>query len=172
MSASPATFSMSAGAGASRENRQLTDGCSYSYSGHCQCINIGQQYSRWFEVVFASLKQGWSGTEQSLVTEGSLDTDNHISERTSTVQMYMYVCYNYAIDGVRRTIVGPSLYIWPAQITQSYAGDCPSNLEQLVGLYGFMLLCIWYGSFPIQWTKEAGEQSESGKRTTPTPYIV
>ena len=38
-------------------------------------------------------------------------------------------------------------------------------VEQLVGLYGFMLICIWYG-FPIQWTKEAGEQSESGKRTT------
>ena len=31
-----------------------------------------------------------------------------------------------------------------------------------------MLLCIWYG-FPIQWTKEAGEQSESGKRTRVPP---
>ena len=41
----------------------------------------------------------------------------------------------------------------------------PSSIEQLVGLYGFMLLCIWNGGFPIQWTKEAGDQSESGKRT-------
>ena len=39
-------------------------------------------------------------------------------------------------------------------------------LEQLVGLYSFVHLFISYGGFSIQWTKEAGEQLESGKRTT------
>ena len=34
-------------------------------------------------------------------------------------------------------------------------------VEKLVGLFGFVLLCIWNG-FHIQWTKEAREQSESG----------
>ena len=32
-----------------------------------------------------------------------------------------------AIYGISRIIVGNSHYIWPAQITQSYVGDCPAN---------------------------------------------
>ena len=36
-------------------------------------------------------------------------------------------CQEATIYGFSRTIVAPSLYIWPEQITQSYGGDCPGN---------------------------------------------
>ena len=49
----------------------------------------------------------------------------------STLNCQSYCTYHKLrstqIYRVSRTIVAPSFYIWPIQITQSYGGDCPAN---------------------------------------------
>ena len=66
---------------------------------------------------------------QILVVElwGKSWGSNCVLRKILAVKLFPRANPGWSIYGVGRTIVGPSLYIWPAQITQSYAGDCPSN---------------------------------------------
>ena len=78
-------------------------------------------------------------------------------------------CKEYSIYGVRRTIVGPSLFIWPAQITQLYASECPSNTVdcltlqiQLTKTYNRLFLANPTVKYASQWSSEAEPRSSTG----------
>ena len=45
----------------------------------------------------------------------------------SPVQHNSFTATFFPLSSATQPIVGDSLQIWPAQITQSYADDCPSN---------------------------------------------
>ena len=57
-------------------------------------------------------------------------------------KFFLYLtCADHSIDGVSRTIVAPSLYIW--QNTQSYVGGCPANTVDLTDLTEYLIICRW-----------------------------
>ena len=79
-----------------------------------------------------------------------------------------------SIYGVRRTIVAPSFYIWPAQIPQLYGGDCPANTVDCLRLtktYNRPFLANPTDKYARQWSSLPPAWSSTGSHICQLDFL-
>ena len=87
-----------------------------------------------------------------LNTKHTQHTANHSLSRLTIVSNKHYTIY-----AVSRKIVTPSIYIWPAQITQSYGNECPANTVDCLTLQ-ILLIKTYNRRFAANPTKKNTRQ--------------